>query len=159
MEMVDADMAVVSAGGIRASIQKGEITYRDILSVQPFGNGIAYVDLSGKELKEYLSNVAAKTINSGGFAHFAGVGMTMRDGTLESVAIGGKPLKDSQTYRLAVNSFSAAGGDNYPVLTSHRGYVESGFTDASALREYIRKHSPINVSDYKPDGVMRLPAD
>ncbi|GFR67158.1 UDP-sugar hydrolase/5'-nucleotidase [Elysia marginata] len=41
MEMVDADMAVVSAGGIRASIQKGEITYRDILSVQPFGNGIA----------------------------------------------------------------------------------------------------------------------
>ncbi len=157
MEMVGADMAVVSAGGIRASIQKGEITYRDILSVQPFGNGVAYVDLSGKALKEYLSNVAAKTINSGGFAHFAGVEMIIRGGSLVSVTVGGKPLKYNQTYRLAVNSFSAAGGDNYPVLTSNPSYVESGVTDASALREYIRKHSPIHVAGYKPDGIVRLP--
>ncbi|GAA4649161.1 bifunctional UDP-sugar hydrolase/5'-nucleotidase UshA [Kistimonas scapharcae] len=159
MEMVGADVAVVSAGGIRASIPKGDITYRDILSVQPFGNGVSYVELSGKLLKEYLSNVAEKTINSGGFAHFAGVEMRIRGGSLESVTVGGKPLKDNQTYRLALNSFSAAGGDNYPVLTSSPTYVESGFTDASALREYIGKHSPIHVSDYKPDGVMRLPAD
>ena len=158
-DMVGADVAVVSAGGIRASIQKGEITYRDILSVQPFGNGIAYVDLSGMALKEYLGNVAAKTINSGGFAHFAGVEMIIRGDTLQSVTVGGKPLKDNQTYRLALNSFSAAGGDNYPVLTSDSTYVESGFTDASALREYIRKHSPLHVADYEPDGVMRLPTE
>ena len=159
MDMVSADLAVVSAGGIRASIQKGEITYRDILSVQPFGNGIAYVDLSGKALKEYLGNVAEKTINSGGFAHFAGVEMRIRGDSLESITVGGKPLKDNQTYRLALNSFSAAGGDNYPVLTSNPTYVESGFTDASALREYIRKHSPVHIADYKPDGIVRLTAE
>ncbi len=158
-DMVGADVAVVSAGGIRASIQQGKITYRDILSVQPFGNGIAYVDLSGKALKDYLSNVAAKTINSGGFAHFAGVEMRIQGDSLVSITVGGKPLKEHQTYRLALNSFSAAGGDNYPVLTSNSTYVESGFTDASALREYIRKHSPIHVADYKPDGVMRLPTE
>ena len=46
-ERTFADFAIMNGGGIRASLPEGEITYRDILTVQPFGNSLVYVDLSG----------------------------------------------------------------------------------------------------------------
>ncbi|WP_171292463.1 5'-nucleotidase C-terminal domain-containing protein, partial [Acinetobacter baumannii] len=54
-ERIDADFAVVSGGEIRDSIESGNITYKDILKVQPFGNTVVSIDLTGKEVADYLA--------------------------------------------------------------------------------------------------------
>ncbi|MGO2082445.1 5'-nucleotidase C-terminal domain-containing protein [Vagococcus sp.] len=46
------DLAVINGGGIRTSINKGNVTKADILAVLPFGNTIAQIDVTGQELKE-----------------------------------------------------------------------------------------------------------
>lgn len=46
------DLAVINGGGIRTSINQGKVTKADILAVLPFGNTIAQIDVTGKQLKE-----------------------------------------------------------------------------------------------------------
>ncbi|MHC5791770.1 5'-nucleotidase C-terminal domain-containing protein, partial [Streptococcus pyogenes] len=57
-ELVKADFGVMNSGGVRDSIQAGDITYRDVLTVQPFGNFVTKATMTGKEVKEYLDVVA-----------------------------------------------------------------------------------------------------
>ena len=50
----------MNSGGIRDSIQEGDVTYKDILKIHPFGNIVSYFELTGKELLDYLNVVALK---------------------------------------------------------------------------------------------------
>ncbi len=49
---VGADFGVMNSGGVRDSIQDGDITYRDVLTVQPFGNFVTKATMTGKEVKD-----------------------------------------------------------------------------------------------------------
>lgn len=60
-----ADFGVMSGGGIRDSIEAGDITYKSVLKVQPFGNIVVYADMSGKEVIDYLTAVAQMKPDSG----------------------------------------------------------------------------------------------
>ena len=53
MAATQADFAVISGGGIRTSLAQGEISWRDLLQIQPFGNQVVSVTLTGKELLNY----------------------------------------------------------------------------------------------------------
>ncbi|MCL9781907.1 bifunctional UDP-sugar hydrolase/5'-nucleotidase UshA [Vibrio sp. S4M6] len=152
MERGKADFGVMNSGGVRDSIEGGDITYKDVLKVQPFGNIITYVDMNGKEVLDYLNVVATKPVDSGAYAQFAGISMQVANGKVSDVKINGKPLDESQTYRFTIPSYNAAGGDGYPKLTEHPGYVNTGFVDAEVLKEYLQSHSPIKVDTYNPSG-------
>jgi 5'-nucleotidase/UDP-sugar diphosphatase len=155
MEKVGADLAVMNSGGVRDSIAQGDITYKDVLKVQPFANVTSFVELNGQELLDYLKVVAEKPIDSGAFAHFAGANLTVTNGKLVSVTVKGEKIDMTKTYRMAINSYIASGGDKYPVLNKHKGYVNSGFVDADVLKEYILNNSPISANAYNKGNVIR----
>jgi len=155
MKAVNADLAVLNSGGIRDSIEGGDISYKDVLKVHPFGNMVSSVELSGKELLEYLSVVASKPVDSGAFAHFAGVSMDVSAAAISNVKINGEKLQMDKHYRLALNSYVASGGDGYPKVTDKPSYVNSGFVDADVLKNYLQLNAPIRVVNYDPSGVNR----
>lgn len=152
MERAKADFAVMNSGGVRDSIEAGDITYKDVLTVQPFGNMVSYIDMSGKEVLDYLNVVATKPVDSGAYAQFAGISMTVENGKVSNVFIGGKQLRLDGQYRFTVPSYNASGGDGYPKVNTHPGYVNTGFTDAEVLKEFLESHSPIDVNEYAPSG-------
>lgn len=152
MERAKADFAVMNSGGVRDSINGGDITYKDVLIVQPFGNIVTYIDMSGKEILDYLNVVATKPADSGSYAQFYGVTMMVANGQVSDVKIGGKPVMMDKTYRFTVPSFNAAGGDGYPKINKHPGYVNTGFVDAEVLQEFLQNNSPIDVNKYAPKG-------
>lgn len=152
MARTGADLAVMSGGGIRDSIEAGDITYKDVLKVQPFGNTVAYVNLSGKELLDYLTAVAQMKPDSGAYPQFANVSFVAKGGQLSDVKIKGEPLDAAKSYRLATLSFNATGGDGYPRLDDKAGYVNTGFIDAEVLKEFIQNNSPLDVNAYEPKG-------
>ena len=87
---------------------------------------------------------------------FAGIRLRIAAGSVTEAGINGAPLDLLKTYRMAVNNFIAAGGDGYPKLTTHPGYVDTGFVDADVLREFITARSPLKAADYAPaDSVVR----
>ncbi|NCH69829.1 bifunctional UDP-sugar hydrolase/5'-nucleotidase UshA [Cronobacter dublinensis] len=147
-----ADFAVMSGGGIRDSIEGGDITYKDVLKVQPFGNTLVYVDMTGKEVVEYLTAVAQKKPDSGAYPQFANVSFTASGGALNDLKIKGEPVDPAKTYRMATLSFNATGGDGYPPVDKKPGYVNTGFVDAEVLKQYIQQSSPLDVNAFEPKG-------
>jgi 5'-nucleotidase / UDP-sugar diphosphatase len=156
MEKANADLALMNSGGVRDSLPAGTITYRDVLKVQPFGNTVAVVTLSGAELLQYLQAAAKMTPGSGAYPQVAGVKLRIANNMLESAEVGGKPIDPARSYRLAMMNFTASGGDGYPKLDKHPGYVNTGFVDADVLRETIAKKGVVKTADYEPgDAVVR----
>ncbi|MEZ8195262.1 bifunctional UDP-sugar hydrolase/5'-nucleotidase UshA [Vibrio cortegadensis] len=152
MERAKADFAVMNSGGVRDSIEAGDVTYKDVLTVQPFANILTYVDMNGAEVMDYLNVVGTKPIDSGAYAQFAGISMTVADGKVSNVFIGGKQLRLDETYRFTIPSYNAAGGDGYPKISGHPGYVNTGFVDAEVLKDYLEANSPVDVNAYAPSG-------
>lgn len=152
MARTSADFGVMSGGGIRDSIEGGDITYKSVLKVQPFGNIVVYADMSGKEVIDYLTAVAQMKPDSGAYPQFANVSFVAKDGKLNDLKIKGEPVDPAKTYRMATLSFNATGGDGYPRIDNKPGYVNTGFIDAEVLKEYVQKNSPLDASMYEPKG-------
>lgn len=152
MDRTGADFAVMSGGGIRDSIETGDITYKDVLKVQPFGNTVVYTDMTGKEVTEYLSAVAQKKPDSGAYPQFANVSFVATAAGLQDLKVKGEPVDPAKTYRMATLNFNASGGDGYPAIDKKPGYVNTGFVDAEVLKQYIEKNSPLDVNAYEPKG-------
>ncbi|NMM15146.1 MAG: bifunctional UDP-sugar hydrolase/5'-nucleotidase [Rhodoferax sp.] len=156
MEKTRADFAVVNAGSVRDSLPAGDITYKDILKVHPFGNTVVTVDLNGAQVMDYLNALAQMTAGSGAFPQFAGIKLVITAGAVTSARLKNEPLEAAKTYRMAVNKFQAIGGDGYPQLTSQPSFVDSGFVDADVLRAFITANSPLKAADFEPgDAVVR----
>jgi len=152
MERAKADFALMSGGGVRDSINAGDITYKDVLKVQPFANTLVYFDMTGSEIEKYLAVVANKKVDSGAYAQFANVSL-VADGTgVSDIKIKGEPLVADKTYRIATLSFNALGGDGYPTVNQLPSYVDTGFIDAEVLKQYIETHSPLDAAAFQPKG-------
>ena len=152
-DLVDADFGVMNSGGVRDSIAAGDIAYRDVLTVQPFGNFVTKATMTGAEVKAYLDVVATKTAGSGAYAQLDNISLTV-DCDLSDVTIreiNNKTFSLTDTYTFSVISFSAAGGDDYPVID-----VESTqLTDAAVLREFFVKNPGVTAANYAPvDGEL-----
>ncbi|MGB8451832.1 MAG: choice-of-anchor I family protein [Anaerocolumna sp.] len=128
--------AITNGGGIRASINIGDVTMKDMKTVFPFGNTISTVSVTGAQLLEILEAATFSTPGAlGGFPQVSGIEFTINttipyaNGTMYSdstyyapakpgvritdVKVGGKALELDKTYTIATNDFLAAGGDTY----------------------------------------------
>lgn len=140
-------IAFQNGGGIRTSIQKGPITYGQAITVLPFGNSLALVELTGEELKAIFEHsVKDYPKESGGFLHIAGMQLVF-DGKAEagkrvvSMTIDGKEVDPAKTYKAATNVFTARGGDGYEVLAKayEEGRVsEPGFVDWETFADHMK---------------------
>ncbi|MGL6580946.1 bifunctional UDP-sugar hydrolase/5'-nucleotidase UshA [Aeromonas caviae] len=146
-EKLSTDFGIVNSGGVRASIAAGDISYRDVLTVHPFGNTVNKATMSGNELLTYLGQVATKTANTGGYAQFGGIKMTVdcQAKSVDIATIGGKAFDPAATYSFSIPSFSAAGGDGYPKIDT----INAGLVDAGVLKDYIAVKKTIQVADYQ----------
>nr|WP_314740057.1 bifunctional UDP-sugar hydrolase/5'-nucleotidase UshA [uncultured Haemophilus sp.] len=152
MNRVKADIGILNGGGVRASLPEGEISYKDILTVQPFGNMISTLDLKGKELVDFLTAVALKEPDTGGYPQFANISMTVdrKAKTISDVKVGGQPLDMNKTYKVSIPDYLTGGGDGYPVMKDHPTYVNTGFIDAEMLKKFFEENKVIKASDYDP---------
>ena len=146
-------IAMQNGGGIRAAIDKGDITLGDIITVLPFGNTLATMDLTGEQILKALEHGVSKApVESGGFLHVSGMKYTYdhsqpagsRVKTVEIKGADGKytSLDPKATYVVATNAFTAKGGDGYDVFKAvyEQGNVtDLGFSDWENLRDYVQK--------------------
>jgi len=117
-----ADVAFTNGGGIRASIQVGEITKGDVITVLPFGNYVVVKEISGADIKAALEHgIDSYPETKGAFPHVAG--MTYKfdpnqpvGARLLEVKVNGVVIDTAKMYTFATNDFIAAGGDGYDML-------------------------------------------
>lgn len=131
-------MALQNGGGIRASINQGPITVGEVITVLPFNNTLATMEVTGAELKAAFEiSLSQYPAENGGFLHVSG-GKVVYDMTKPSkqriVSISylnetGKyvEVQDDVKYTIATNAFTAKGGDGYDVFA--KAYAEGRVTD------------------------------
>jgi len=120
-----AEAAIINGGGIRANKQYpvgATLTRRDILSELPFGNKSAVTEITGTALRAALENGVSLLENRGGrFPQVSNLIVEVDTKApagkrILSVKIGGAPLEDARTYKIATNDFMLRGGDGYTML-------------------------------------------
>jgi 5'-nucleotidase len=155
-----AVVALVNPGGMRADLPfassragegDGVVTFGEAFTVQPFGNSLVTMTLSGAQLYALLEqqwdNPALGQSRilqvSGSFTYAwgseAATGAKLVPG---SVAIGGVPIEMGTDYRVTVNSFLADGGDQFTVLRDGAKRLGSQL-DLDALGAYFKTFSPV----------------
>ena len=145
-------MAFQNGGGIREAIPAGNITTGHVITVLPFGNTLALVDVTGAELKEtFEHSVKDAPKESGGFLHVAGakveydsskeagsriVSLKYYDEATKAYV----DIEDGETYTVATNAFTAKGGDGFATLAKvyAAGKVtDLGLSDWENLKEQL----------------------
>ncbi len=156
-----AVVALMNPGGIRANLtynqvsgseQPGEVTYSEIFTVQPFGNSLVTLTLTGEQLDTLLEqqfdnpSVGANRIlqvsNSLSYAWSASA-PTGSKVDIGSILINGAPIDPAGEYRVTVNSFLADGGDNFLVLRDGADRL-GGAVDLDALEGYFQANGVVN---------------
>ena len=159
---VDADhvVAITNGGGIRAAIEPGDVTKKDINTVLPFGNTVAVIYVTGAELLEALE-ASTYSLPIGGFPQVAGINFTLStavayDANAETYpastyygpksinrvvinSINGKEFKADDTYAVVTNNFVADGGDTYYAFAAATAKFDTGIPLDEAVMEYVTK--------------------
>jgi 2',3'-cyclic-nucleotide 2'-phosphodiesterase (5'-nucleotidase family) len=154
-EFTGAEAALINAGSLRASIDRGPITVESVFKAMPYPNEVLVVDLTGKELLEALTRSVRGTRDDedGGFLHVSGLRFEIDGKTPIHVALAGQPLDISRTYKVAVTDFMYAGGDGYDVFAG-KPAVKTGLPLRELIVDTIRKKA---VIDAKTDGrIVRI---
>jgi len=157
----DAVVAFMNPGGIRADLTyvssaagegDGNVTYGEMFTVQPFGNSLVTMTLTGAQIDTMLEQ------------QFVGCAQTDRDRILQvsagftyswslsapacdkvdpaTIMINGAPVDPAASYRVTVNSFLADGGDRFSVLLEGTDRL-GGAVDTDAFEAYFVANSPV----------------
>jgi len=135
------DVAIMNNGGIRTELRAGDATYGSLLEIQPFGNTLYSLTMTGSQLRGLLeAMLAKKSVDD----HVSGltikydpsrpkgsrmVSVTMADGT---------PLSDTKTYNVIVNDFLATGGEGYNAGGRASVSKPLNIVDLDALIDYLK---------------------
>ena len=140
-----SDFTIINGGGIRASIEAGDVTLGDINNVLPFTNTIAVCEMTGEQVLEALEfGYSLVPEENGGFAQtdlkvvysrFAEPGSRIRRVLLPD----GTPLDPAATYLVTTNDFMAAGGDGF---TMFGDVVQEGGLLNEAFADYLAQVYP-----------------
>jgi 5'-nucleotidase len=153
-----ADLAFTNPGGIRAGLDAGPITWGDLFAVQPFGNPLVRMTLTGAQVKALLGQQFA--VNR--VLQPSGLGWTYRvagDGSralVDAFLPDGTGISDVARYSVVVNAFLAEGGDGFTVLLAGTDRV-GGPLDLDALEAYVAPRSGAPVLPPATERVTRVP--
>jgi 5'-nucleotidase/UDP-sugar diphosphatase len=149
-------IAIQNGGGLRASIDGGDVTQGEVVTVLPFQNTLATFQLTGADIRTALENGLGKIEEGAGrFPQVAGmkysydkskppgsrvVSVDVKDGDTFA------PLDNAKTYGVVTNNYMRAGGDGYSIFaTAGKNAYDFGPDLADVTADYVAAHSP-----YKP---------
>ncbi len=154
-----ADIAFINGGGIRVSIKRGDISLEDIYNVNPFGNMLCMIEVTGQQILDALEWGARSVPGEcGGFVQVSGLSYEIHsyiessceadaDGMfkgvlgerrVKNVLVGGKPLDPAKSYRLAGHDFMLlSGGDGFSMFKDAKLLLNRVKLDNQVLIDYI----------------------
>jgi 5'-nucleotidase len=137
----DADFAFMNPGGIRADLEAGEVSWGDLFTIQPFGNDLVSMDLTGAQIKLLLEQqwpnvTTSRILKTSGLTYSWDAARPVGDRVTQLLGADTVPLDPAATYRVTVNSFMASGGDGFLVLVEGTNRV-IGAVDLDALVEHV----------------------
>ena len=160
--MMGAEIGIMNGGGIRSTLEAGDITYEDALTVYPFGNMICMASVSGAQIRDALEMGARMyPEETGGFIQVSGMTYTI-DSSIPSsvqldeqgnfagvscarrvtdVTVNGEPLDDSRMYTVASHNYwLKSGGDGMSMFQGCEILKDDTMVDVDTITSYISEY-------------------
>ncbi len=141
------DFAFMNPGGVRADIDAGEITWKEAFTVQPFGNDLVKMTLTGADVKTLLEQQwgtnATRIMPVSGLKVKYDDSRAAGDRVVSIIKNDGTPIDRNQTYTITVNNYMADGGDGYTVLAGIKERTID-VVDLDALVNYVKAKGVVN---------------
>jgi 5'-nucleotidase/UDP-sugar diphosphatase len=151
-EAGEAEIAFMNKGGIRCDLEAGDVTGEDLYRLMPFDNTVVVMDMKGAKVRAIVERSLS---GKGPGMEWSGLEVEAEEGggglALVRILAGGEPLRDDAVYRVATNSFLAAGGDGYGPFRDAKNSRDTGLRVRDVLLDHIRRASP-----YAPPSERRL---
>ena len=177
-----ADVAFVNGGGVRANIKAGDITYEDLINVNPFSNSLCMRKVTGKEIADALEySVSFAPDDFGGFLQVSGMtfdvdlgvesqakldengmfdGFSGDERRVSNICIDGKPIDPEKEYSVASIEYILFNqGNGYTMFTGERVDLGRYLEDIDSLIEYMESLSgevPKDYADVGGQGRIRI---
>ncbi|WP_148347747.1 bifunctional 2',3'-cyclic-nucleotide 2'-phosphodiesterase/3'-nucleotidase [Bacillus rubiinfantis] len=135
------DFAFMNSGGIRDDLKKGDITWGQLFAVQPFGNDLVTLKLTGDQIRTVLNQqwVEGRTriMQIAGFTYTWDDKYPIGQKVVDIFLPNGDKIDPNGEYTVTVNNFMADGGDGYTEFTkgTNRTTIK---TDFDALYDYVK---------------------
>ncbi|MEK3798604.1 Ig-like domain-containing protein [Peribacillus sp. FSL H8-0477] len=143
------DFGFMNPGGIRASIDKGPINWGNVFTVEPFGNDLVSLNITGEQVRTLLNQQWTETktniLQLSGLNYTWSAELPIGKRVLDITLPNGDKIDPAKTYSATVNNFMAEGGDNYTILRDGTNKV-TGPVDFDALLTYVKANSPLKGS-------------
>lgn len=135
------DIAFMNPGGIRADLNQGEVTWGELFNIQPFNNDLVKMTLTGAQIiqlleQQWQNQPYPRVLKTSGLKYVWDSNRPIGSRVVSVELANGEILRPDVSYSVTVNSFIAAGGDNFMVLTQGQDRVV-GPVDLDALVTYI----------------------
>jgi 5'-nucleotidase/UDP-sugar diphosphatase len=144
-------IAIQNGGGIRASIDAGEVTMGDVLTVLPFQNTLSTFQVTGAVVVAALENgVSQIEEGAGRFPQVAGMSYSLdasqpAGSRISDVMVGGAPIEMDKLYGVVSNNYVRNGGDGYKMFRDAQNAYDFGPDLADVTAEFLAANAP-----YKP---------
>lgn len=137
----------MNPGGIRADLDLGQITFGELFTIQPFGNTLVSMNMTGAQIKFVLeqqwAQASPKVLQIAGFDYTWNPAAAPGSRIVE-IRLGGVPIDLAATYTVTCNNFLATGGDGFTGFTAGTNQV-GGPVDLDALIEYVTDKGTIGI--------------
>ena len=137
-----------NSGGIRASIDAGEVTMGEVLTVLPFQNTLSTFQVTGETMIAALENGASQHEDgSGRFPQVSGMSFTVDlsqepGSRISDIMVGGEPIDPAATYGVVSNNFIRNGGDGYSMFVDAMNAYDFGPDLADVTAEFMAENAP-----------------
>ena len=142
------EVAIANSGGLRASIDAGDVTMGEVLTVLPFQNTLSTFKVSGETLMAALENgVSQMEEVKGRFPQVSGMSFTV-DASAEvgsrvsDVMVGSMALDMGKMYGVVSNNYVRGGGDGYKMFRDAQDAYDFGPDVADVLAKYLAEQGP-----------------
>ncbi|WP_136439536.1 bifunctional metallophosphatase/5'-nucleotidase [Pacificoceanicola onchidii] len=142
------EIAIQNGGGLRASIDAGEVTMGEVLTVLPFQNTLSTFEVSGATIVAALENgVSQMEEGAGRFPQVAGMSYTVDPSAeagsrISGVMVGGAPIDMEKVYGVVSNNYVRNGGDGYKMFVDAANAYDFGPDLADVAAEFIAANAP-----------------
>jgi 2',3'-cyclic-nucleotide 2'-phosphodiesterase/3'-nucleotidase/5'-nucleotidase len=171
-----ADFAFMNSGGIRDNLNQGPITWGELFAIQPFGNDIVTLTVTGEQIRTLLNQQfnadRNKIMAISGLKYTWSVEKPLGEKVLDIFLPDGTKIDPKAEYTIAVNNFMADGGDGYTILKEAKNRTV-WLTDLDTFVNYVKaQEKPITAAiegrilnatestvDTPPTDVVTPPAD
>ncbi len=176
----DSDIAIINGGGVRAEVKKGDISYGDLLNVNPFGNELSVVEVTGRQILDALEHGARSyPAEEGAFLQVSGLTYEIDEAVaspvvlddkgifkevsgkrrVKNVRVSGVAIDEEKKYTLAGSNYTLLDlGDGFSMFSDSKIIKNTVCSDVDALVRYITEGLGGNVAkDYEnPLGEGRI---